>query len=360
MKKYFFVILLLVFLYQSTLPNDENLSIQNPEMDPLLRKPWISEIRDRELRDYHKFHLKLFEDKYSRTTQDRWGRWIQVYKDGKIRYPINQNYFQKFPHVEDLDLAYYEALSLSQSKWNKEAARVLESIFLCYQLRFNNFQTGKLYENSNQLLNQIIQQNRDKKDFYLDMEPFGCYSNNGLNLVSRVFHFSIVIPENLNYEYTWDPNQTKTKTNQYEAKYFRFYQILNPNEPQSWEDQYFLSELGVSNFKKFKSILFIGALKENQPIFNQNNFYEIWDGIRGLNPSTKREWSFRRKKKEPGYETIFPLVNEKGEQFSWTIREYYYFRDGIGIFLSFSYPTRENETKEQEWNQMVRSLKVRK
>jgi hypothetical protein len=52
-------------------------------------------------------------------------------------------------------------------------------------------------------------------------------------------------------------------------------------------------------------------------------------------------------------------INERGKKISIIMREYYYWKNNRGIFLSFSYPKEESEAMENTWKDIITSIVVK-
>ncbi len=332
---------------------------EDEALDPLLRKRWIPDIREREIRSFHRIQSELFSTPHFVVKQDRWNRAYKIKKNGEVEYLLDSSYTQHFPFSEDTILAYYEALSLEKSRFHREAVHLLDGIRYCFQLR-KPFQIPTEWESKvNSLANSLKKGNADREEFHILNDPYGCYHNQFLYLTSDRFHYQIRLPSDFSYEYSRNPDSVSIETNQYEARHFRLYRILDSKSERTWEDELLLGELGEKKFRKDKAIFFLGALREKQPVFNQDNFFLVWDNFRGIQSSTRREWRLSRKEKPPGYELRFRMADEKGDFHEWVVREYYYWNNRLGIFLSFSFPFREAEFMERIWSEIIMGFQVR-
>lgn len=328
--------------------------------DPLLRKSWIPESIDEEERSFNKIQSSLLSQPHFLIKKDSWGRNYKLLKDGSVEYLLDEDYRQKFPIQSEPYLSYLEALSLEREGHWMQAIHLLNGALLCSRLSKKGVIPKNLEHLTNEVRNRIIQKNIDKKD-EIDIltDPYGCYTNEGLFLESEAFSYQVTLPKEWEYVYNNSIDEISSREEGYSNRTQRFVQVLPRELEETMEEKLSLAEVGKLYFSRRKIIFFIGSLYQKRELFNSDNFYHIWDQNRGLNPTTMRKWNFTRKEKNPGYESSVLIMNDLGKSERFLIREYYFWKDDRGVFLSISFPESIAEDMESKWSILINSFKSR-
>jgi hypothetical protein len=328
--------------------------------DILLRRPWISTAIEEEERSFNKVQSILLSRPHFLVSKDRWGRNYKTMHDGRVEYILDEAYVQKFPDEKEPYLAIAEAKTLMNNNHWIPAYHLLEGLLLCFRDKQNSSYSQTMEMEATKYKNKILSQNLDRKQiFSILADPYGCIREEEISIESKAFLYKLNIPNDWNYEYVRDVNSISDINNTFSARYQRFYKILDENRAISLDEQYLLSEQGLDRIRKRKLLFFIGSLFQKQNVFNKDNFYKIWDFKRGLNSTTIREWKLKRKVMEPGYSMELQAINEQSKKISIIMREYYYWKNNRGIFISFSYPKEESEAMENIWKNIVSSIVVK-
>jgi hypothetical protein len=331
-------------------------------LDPLLRRPWISDLSAEEERLYFRLQ-KSHQSKPSFVIkQDSWGRNYKLKINGEIEYLLDESYIQKFPTQGLEYLGFAEAESLYRENYFRESAHLLKGIGFCYRLRRKGTKPSDQETKANLLLQKILNQNLDKKEEWdKTIDPYGCYTDKRLNLESEAFSYNLSLPGSWSWMYESEPEEKVRITDQFTLRFHRFAEErVNPKSSEDMGLKLKLAEQGLLKMRQDKIVFFIGEVFQKQPLLTADSFFQIWDIERGITKSFIREYQFRRKEKNPGYRSEFRFRNELGEEKRIVIREFYYWNGNQGIFLSFGFSSDQEERLEEEWKAILGSLKVRK
>ncbi len=336
-------------------------------VDPLLEKPWIQDAREEESRSYFRFLSASKEVGKIKLDQDAFGRNFHIYPSMKIQYTIDNDYRREFPLLGDADLALSEMLALIRVNRTMDALFLGKGIGLCQRLyeRVQKNFSPPWAKSANQVSNQLRSKYDDKPhEMTQATDPYGCYEGTreklgNLYLESEVFRYQIQIPPNLRYEGLFRKEAGKyKKIDRTTMRLVRFVEFLAPIRNEGWDDMeeaMALQETGLISKVSRKILLSIGTTFDETPnLFTTKNYYKFWDKERALNSKIILERNFVRTEEGNDYISRFKVVDETGIISYSIMREYYYYKSPIGLFLSLSYPEQEKEIGESYWK-VIRS-----
>lgn len=330
------------------------------ELDPLLRQPWFPDQEKKEELLYNRLQTAYRLSAHYVWKTDSRSRNYRFYKDGKVEMILDRNYKEVFPNRQELDLHYSEAESLQKHANPYSAIRLLKGSMYCYRLRY-----GKLvpegYEKTAKLLGKFLDQYSHKeKELQRFTDPFGCWTPEVLKIRSSDFAYSFDLPSDLTYLFPDEDREFSGEDSDYLWQVHRFYQNF-PVEggPSTWEKEYRKNSEGILFFRPDRIVFTVGTTLHFHPsIFNAQNYYIIWDSLRGINSRTMREWNYLRKKEGDLYRTSFDFVGEDGRKSQIIVLEKFYLRGTRGMLFSLAYPSKLEALGTKIWSGFSSSVVV--
>ncbi|MDX1959583.1 MAG: hypothetical protein SFU98_13490 [Leptospiraceae bacterium] len=298
-----------------------------------------------------KTHKKKQKDFYSREYFERW--------DGKIEFPIEQDYFSVIPTKKDFRIYAEEVPALMEKKRFLEACFLSSSSLLCLEKDISKKEIwGERFQKN---LNLIFSIHHDRlEEFKKFSDPRICKDENSIYVDSKEYSYSLEIPSEFEYKFPKDSKRNFEDSRSHKIRSLYFYQKQNPSSNQNTDLEEELKKITSEELYNTHSklILSIHSTVHKLDIPNLESMIEFWERKRGMNELWKKNYNFSREKISEGFLTKFNILEKNGIVKQYYVYEKYLILSKREVSIFFSFPS-EMETKANSyWKKIISSIKT--